>query len=755
MRASLPLLIVLLLAAPLLTTTPQAQAEAALRVAVLEFTNASTDPKFDPLGKGLQSMLTTDLASVEALQLVERGRLTEIQAEIDLGRSGAVDADTAVRFGKLAGASHLLTGSFTVVGDNMRLDARLFRVQDGSVQFGQDISGETEAFFELEKRLVDGLIKSFGLKLAARERAAVARIHTADFEAFQSFSMGIDLFDQEAYDDALEQLRDATSRDEDFKLARVTLAEYEQLIASLRTRRDELASARQEMERMERLAAAQGDARIVQRLFGVAAEEGGKSQRRRLTALHTLAIAYANMGRNKGKLGDLRRTEDRWAMDRTAEVMAQAYWAEALPLWPQITPVVDPDFYDSLPANETFEADFAGSVTYLFERGADYPENRKNYLLNSLRYPRDVARMLHLDRAEEVRLRETLVQAGYDLDPGDYWRQEQKEALIADYRKVLRLDEATALLTQGAGGEDNPHVLEGIAREVEHNRDYQALLEETKNPERMSEWILLAQADGWSRGPIVSQGRDHFMGAQPDAHGWSLLNDVRGEGFSKDEYVLIGRHPMWTLQAGWYLRTGVRTDPLRADSLRYYKPADKTTELDTIMLLDGVPRDDLTARFELGWSRPDDWAQPSRMRDLPEEDPWTSDQPMVGFLLGVQDVNVAKQETEGGENELTRPMTGWLVLFTADEVQLVRQTESKRGIWDRKEAFDRQVLDSAPARWSKGKRSKVAIKVEGDTVKVTIDGKSHRFDAPKERRGFYGFQAWGFGYWDIEGLRIE
>ncbi len=744
----------LLLAAAL--APPSARADAALRVAVLEFTNASTDPQFDPLGKGLQSMLTTDLASVEALQLVERGRLTEIQAEIDLGRSGAVDADSAVRFGKLAGASHLLTGSFTVVGANMRLDARLFRVEDGHVQFAQDISGETEAFFELEKQLVDGLIKSFGLKLAARERAAVARIHTADFEAFQSFSAGIDLFDQEAYDDALEQLRAATARDEDFKLARVTLEEYEQLIASLRTRRDELAAARQEMERMERLQAAQGEARIVQRLFGIAAEEGAKAQRRRLTALHTLAIAYANLGTNRGKLSELRRTEDRWAMQRTAEVMARSYWAEALPLWPAVSPVVDDDFYGGLPEEPAdFDAEFAESVAWLFERGADYPENRKNYLLNTLRYPREMARLLHLDRAEEVRLRETLVEAGYELDPRDYWREEQKEALIEDYRKVLRLDEATALLTQGAGGEDNPHVLEVIAREVEHNRDYQALLEETKNPERMAEWIMLAQAGGWSRTPIVSQGQKHFMGAQPDAHGWARLNDVRKKGFGKDEYVLIGRHPLWALQAAWWLRTGARSDPLRSDSLRYYKPGDKTDELDTIMLLDGVPREDLTARFELGWSRPDDWAQPSRMRDLPREEPWTEDRPMVGFLFGVQDVDVDKQETESGEDEMTRPMTAWMILFTPDQVQLVRQVESQRGIWDRKEAFERQVLASSPVRWKKGQRSKVAIKVEGGGIKVTVDGKTHRFDAPEGRRGFYGFHAWGFGYWDVEGLKIE
>ena len=110
----------------LLTWTTPALAE--VTVAVMEFTNAASDPELGSLGKGLQSMLTTDLSAVDAISLVERARLNEIQAEIQLGESGALDPDTAVRFGQLAGASHLIAGSFTVVGERMRLDARMFVV---------------------------------------------------------------------------------------------------------------------------------------------------------------------------------------------------------------------------------------------------------------------------------------------------------------------------------------------------------------------------------------------------------------------------------------------------------------------------------------------------------------------------------------------------------------------------------------------------------------------------------------------------
>src|SRR5262245_41804324 len=114
----------------------RAQPRAPLRVAVMDFTPAATASEFDALGAGLQSMITTDLGEVPSIVLVERARLKDIQAELHLASSGAVDKATAARIGSLAGASHLLVGSFTVVGGRMRLDARIFVVGSGEIVLG-------------------------------------------------------------------------------------------------------------------------------------------------------------------------------------------------------------------------------------------------------------------------------------------------------------------------------------------------------------------------------------------------------------------------------------------------------------------------------------------------------------------------------------------------------------------------------------------------------------------------------------------
>lgn len=741
-RALLTVLFLVLMSAP---------AGAEVTVAVLEFTNGSADADLAPLGKGLQSMLTTDLSAVAAITLVERARLQEIQEEISLGDSGAVDPATAVRFGKLAGASHLLAGSFTVVGDTMRLDARLFDVEDGSVTLGEEITGQTDAFFELEKELVQKLIGSLGLSLVARERAAVARIHTADFGAFASFSQGIDLFDREAYDDALARLRDAADADEDFKLARVTLSEYERIIEQLRSRSDELATAREQLRHLETLQAAQADARIVARLFEIASAKGAGAQRERLTALYLLTIAYANLGRNRGKLGELRRAEDQWAMARTADTLAASYYAEARDLWPAIPLVITGDrFYRGLPEEETFEADFAEAVEYLWDDDQGHPDNRRNALTDPLRWPRTLAAMLHLDRAEEVRLREELIEAGLELDPGDYWRKEQKETLSAELREVLRLDESTALLTRDVAGEDNPYVLEGVAREVERNRDYERLLQSAKNATLAREWILGAQADGWSQGPIVKQAEEHFLGASVDPEGLKLLDRIRSDNFDDEKYLLLGRHPMWTLQAAWWLRSGPRTDARRFDAVRYYKDRDSNPETDTVVLLDGVPRQDLSASFEVDFARPPDLHN-SRI----ESEGWVAGRPHFGFVFGVRDVRVDKSKDASGESVLSRPTTQWMVALTADEVQLIRMTESVRGSYDRKAGWNEQVLAAKPLEWPRGKPAKVTVKVDGRAVKVTVAGTTHTFEAPANRSGFYGFQYRGLGYVQVAGVRVE
>src|SRR4051812_15606598 len=151
-----------------------------MRIAVLDFENASADRGQDALGKGLQAMFMTDLAQVTSLQIVERARLADVQRELKLGRSRGFDARTAARLGKLAGASHLLAGTFTVAGKKMRLDCRLFSGADGTVLLSEKSEGDADSFFELQKSLTRKVLDAVSVRLEPKERAALMRVQTAD-----------------------------------------------------------------------------------------------------------------------------------------------------------------------------------------------------------------------------------------------------------------------------------------------------------------------------------------------------------------------------------------------------------------------------------------------------------------------------------------------------------------------------------------------------------------------------------------------
>ncbi|HEY1586695.1 MAG TPA: CsgG/HfaB family protein, partial [Polyangia bacterium] len=204
-----------------------------LRVAVMDFTPASTAPEFTPLGAGLQSMITTDLGELPMFVLVERARLKDIQAELHLSQSGAIDKATAAKIGSLAGASHLLVGSFTVVGGKMRLDARLFAVGTGEVALAEKMEGAQTSFFDLEQKLVRKIIDSVGVKLGKKEKADLQKPQTTDFEAFAKYSQGLALADDKKIAEAVAAMQAAVQKDPNFALAAHKLADLQALLASL------------------------------------------------------------------------------------------------------------------------------------------------------------------------------------------------------------------------------------------------------------------------------------------------------------------------------------------------------------------------------------------------------------------------------------------------------------------------------------------------------------------------------------------
>ena len=201
-------------------------------IAISYFDNTSGSEQYNPLSKGLADMLITDLSNVKSIQIVEREKLESLLKEIDLGSGKFIDKNTAQRLGKGLGAGYILTGSFLIMDEMMRIDARLVDVGTGEITMAEEITGKKDSFFELEKDLKIKIIESLRVNLSKTESRRIQKSQTKSFDAFSSYSFGLDALDKGEIEQSLKYMEEATENDDDFDLAWNKLDDLEKKIDS-------------------------------------------------------------------------------------------------------------------------------------------------------------------------------------------------------------------------------------------------------------------------------------------------------------------------------------------------------------------------------------------------------------------------------------------------------------------------------------------------------------------------------------------
>ena len=100
-------------------------------VAVLPFPNA--DGSCSVLSNFIADELIQTLFSVPGskLEIVERAQLETIIKELKLGASGLLNPETTKKLGSQSGVSALTVGTITVIGDTVRINARLIATDTG------------------------------------------------------------------------------------------------------------------------------------------------------------------------------------------------------------------------------------------------------------------------------------------------------------------------------------------------------------------------------------------------------------------------------------------------------------------------------------------------------------------------------------------------------------------------------------------------------------------------------------------------
>jgi len=189
------------------------------------FENNTKDAKYEAVGKSLADCVITDIVSLKiaGVQVVERERIKNLMGELKLQESEYFDKTTTQKMGKGLGANFTLAGSFTVVGGEMRIDARLTDVSTSEIRLSFKAQGHEGKIFEIEASLVENIGK--GLELDIGSVAQTKLAGPKDLSTLVSYANADKLMDKGDYKAATEQLAIVRKADPGFKLGEAAYKE--------------------------------------------------------------------------------------------------------------------------------------------------------------------------------------------------------------------------------------------------------------------------------------------------------------------------------------------------------------------------------------------------------------------------------------------------------------------------------------------------------------------------------------------------
>ncbi len=188
-------------------------------VAVLPLVIAG-DSSVQPLSRGLAELITTDLAYIRTVRLVERLQIGMLLDELKLGQSERADPATAARVGRLLRAERLVQGTATIPSRGpVQLSATVV-TGTGVVRPVGQVAGPFPKLLDLEKQVVFDLAAQLGLAVTPAERQHILRQGPKSLAAFLAYSRALEAMDRGDYSAAARHFRSAAQADPTFRAAR-------------------------------------------------------------------------------------------------------------------------------------------------------------------------------------------------------------------------------------------------------------------------------------------------------------------------------------------------------------------------------------------------------------------------------------------------------------------------------------------------------------------------------------------------------
>ncbi len=230
------------LAAALIAPEPgspvQREAPTEKSIAVLPFTNMSSDPEIEYFGDGIAEEIINALAQLPGLRVAGRSSAFSFKGKRE---------DLRVIGDKLA-VGTVLEGSVRKAGARLRITAQLVNVADGYHLWSERFDREPEDVFAIQEEIARTIAERLQVSMAGSDQKTLVRPHTENLEAYQLYLKGRGLLYRRgvAIWQALEAFRAAFELDPQYALASAGLADAYTLLGlyGVLTPRDALPHAR-------------------------------------------------------------------------------------------------------------------------------------------------------------------------------------------------------------------------------------------------------------------------------------------------------------------------------------------------------------------------------------------------------------------------------------------------------------------------------------------------------------------------------
>ena len=199
------------------STPSAARREKPPSIAVLPFTDMSSDKDQEYFGEGIAEELINALAHIQDLRVVARTSafaLKGMNLDIkDIGRKLDVKA--------------VLEGSVRKAGNRLRVTAQLINVHDGFHLWSERFDREMADIFVIQDEITAAIVNSLKVTLKVGEKTALRKRSTEDQEAYNLYLKGLYFYARpsaETYSKALNFFQAAVDKDPNFAPAYMGMA---------------------------------------------------------------------------------------------------------------------------------------------------------------------------------------------------------------------------------------------------------------------------------------------------------------------------------------------------------------------------------------------------------------------------------------------------------------------------------------------------------------------------------------------------